>query len=159
MLSPTAVQIDIDIQHHIEHAECPRDDLIKKWAELALNLRAIDTEISLLIVDNDEMSALNERYRHKEGPTNVLSFPFEGPKDLDLPLLGDLVICLPKVIAEAHAQHKPLDAHFAHLTIHGCLHLLGYDHDIPDRAVQMEQLEIDLLKKLNFPNPYQERAL
>ena len=154
----TAVQIEVDIQHHVEHKDCPSDDLITHWAQLALNLRAQDTEISVLIVDNDEMSALNQEYRHKQGPTNVLAFPFEGPDDLDLPLLGDLVICLPKMMEEASAQHKTLEQHFAHLTIHGCLHLLGYDHDIAERAEQMEQLEIDLLKKLNFPNPYQERV-
>jgi probable rRNA maturation factor len=149
--------IDIDIQHHITHPDCPSDDLIVQWATTALALRDEASEISIALVDTDEMTALNETYRHKTGPTNVLAFPFEKPDDIDLPLLGDLVICIPKMIEEAHTQHKPLEAHFAHLTIHGCLHLLGYDHEDAKSAAVMEQLEIDLLKKLNFPNPYQGR--
>lgn len=150
--------IIVDIQHHITHPDCPSDALIIEWAQLALSLREQETEVSILLIDNDEMSQLNETYRHKNGPTNVLAFPFEKPDDLELPLLGDLAICIPQMITEAKAQHKPLNAHFAHLTIHGCLHLMGYDHEDVQSAAQMEQLEIDLLKKLNIPNPYQERT-
>lgn len=152
-------EITVDIQHHITHSDCPPDEMIIEWARLALTLRQKDTEISILLIGNDEMSQLNETYRHKVGPTNVLAFPFEKPDDLELSLLGDLAICVPQMILEAKAQHKPLNAHFAHLTIHGCLHLLGYDHEDATSATQMEQLEITLLNKLNIPNPYQERTL
>jgi probable rRNA maturation factor len=152
-------EITVDIQHHITHRDCPPDAMIIEWATLALTLRQKDTEISILLIDNDEMSQLNQTYRHKAGPTNVLAFPFEKPDDLELSLLGDLAICVPQMILEAKTQHKPLNAHFAHLTIHGCLHLLGYDHEDASSAAQMEQLEITLLNKLNIPNPYQERTL
>ncbi len=151
-------EITIDIQHHLTSNDCPADDDIRTWAKLALIERNEDTEISIILMGDEEMSELNETYRHKKGPTNVLSFPFEKPEDLKLSLLGDLAICVPQMIREAKTQHKPLTAHFAHLTIHGCLHLLGYDHIEPSDATVMELREIELLKQLNIPNPYQERA-
>jgi probable rRNA maturation factor len=151
-------EITVDIQHHMTFAECPSDDDISQWAKLALSECKEDTEISIILIGDDEMSQLNETYRHKKGPTNVLSFPFEKPDNLELSLLGDLAICVPQMIREANAQHKTINAHFAHLTIHGCLHLLGYDHIEPNDAEVMEKREIELLKQLNIPNPYQERA-
>lgn len=151
-------EITVDIQHHIADSHCPSDEDIQSFAKHALKLRNQDTEVSILLVDDEEMSQLNETYRHKKGPTNVLSFPFEKPDDIELSLLGDLVICVPQMIREALAQHKPIHAHFAHLTIHGCLHLLGYDHENKQDAEQMEQLEIELLTALNIPNPYEERV-
>ncbi len=151
--------ITIDIQHHAKFTDCPSDELITQWAQLALQLLGKDTEISISLIDFDEMSQLNETYRHKTGPTNVLAFPFEKPDDIELSLLGDLAICVPQMIIEAKTQHKPLNDHFAHLVIHGCLHLQGFDHLTKSDATHMEQLEIDLLKKLNIPNPYEERTL
>lgn len=151
--------ITIDIQHHFAHPDCPSDELITLFAQTALQMREVETEVSIALVDNAEMSELNKTYRHKDGTTNVLAFPFEKPDDIEMPLLGDLVICIPKMIEEAQQQHKSLEAHFAHLTIHGCLHLLGYDHIDSNDAAIMEQLEIDLLKKLNFPNPYQGKPV
>ncbi len=151
-------EITVDIQHHMTDNLCPSDDKIIEWATIALSLRQQETEISILLVDNEEMSQLNETYRHKSGPTNVLAFPFEKPDDLELSLLGDLAICVPQMLLEAKTQHKTVEAHFAHLTIHGCLHLLGYDHLDTHSATEMEQLEINLLKQLNMPNPYQERT-
>lgn len=150
-------EITVDIQHHIEEAQCPTDEDITKWARLALASRKQDTEISILLVDDEEMSQLNEAYRHKKGPTNVLSFPFEKPDNIELSLLGDLVICVPQMLREAKAQHKSIHEHFAHLTIHGCLHLLGFDHETTKDAEQMESREIEILKQVNMPNPYQER--
>jgi probable rRNA maturation factor len=150
-------EITVDIQHHIEDNRCPSDEDIIKWATLALSSQKQDTEISILLVDDEEMSQLNEAYRHKKGPTNVLSFPFEKPDNIELSLLGDLVICVPQMLREATAQHKTIPAHFAHLTIHGCLHLLGYDHENIQDAEKMESREIEILQQLNIPNPYQER--
>ncbi|MFA6037508.1 MAG: rRNA maturation RNase YbeY [Legionellales bacterium] len=152
-------EITVDIEHHIEHPDCPSDEQIIEWVKLALSQQKQDTEISIILIDDQEMSELNETYRHKKGPTNVLSFPFEKPEGLELSLLGDLAICVPQMLREAQEQHKPVYAHFAHLTIHGCLHLLGYDHIDTKSAEEMEQLEINLLKQINIPNPYQERTL
>lgn len=113
-------------------------------------------ELTIRIVDEDESSMLNATYRHKQGPTNVLSFPFQAPvPDMALAWLGDLVICAPLVKREAEAQHKSLEAHWAHLIVHGMLHLQGYDHQTDNEAEAMEALEITLLQKMGFPNPYQ----
>ena len=117
-------------------------------------------ELSILVVDEQAISELNETYRHKSGPTNVLSFPFEAPPGLPEEeadaLLGDIVICAQIVATEAQQQHKNLQAHWAHMVVHGVLHLLGYDHLNNEDAEQMESLEIQLLSELAFPNPYQE---
>jgi len=117
-------------------------------------------ELSIQVVDEQAISELNETYRHKSGPTNVLSFPFEAPPGLPEEeadaLLGDIVICAQIVATEAQQQHKNLQAHWAHMVVHGVLHLLGYDHLNNEDAEQMESLEIQLLSELAFPNPYQE---
>jgi probable rRNA maturation factor len=106
------------------------------------------------LVDEPESRALNERYRGKDRPTNVLSFPAELPEELDIPLLGDIVICAPLVAEEASSQGKPVEAHWAHLVVHGVLHLLGHDHQLESEAREMEALEVELLASLGFPNPY-----
>lgn len=114
------------------------------------------------IVDEKESAELNQHYRHKPGPTNVLSFPFEWPEGLDrlehedTTLLGDLIICAPVVEREAIAQNKPLLHHWAHMTVHGLLHLRGYDHIEEHEAEEMEIKEIAILKKLHIENPYLE---
>ena len=97
----------------------------------------------------------NARYRHKPGPTNVLSFPFEADIPLEVPLLGDLVICAAVVEREAREQDKPIEAHWAHMLVHGTLHLLGYDHVTDAQAHEMETTEIQLLQQLGFSNPYE----
>jgi len=107
------------------------------------------------LVDAPEMASLNKTYRGKDGPTNVLSFPADLPPDLDLPLLGDIVICAPVVAAEAREQHKSPDAHWAHMAVHGTLHLLGYDHLDENEAITMEALESAILADLHYPCPYQ----
>ncbi|MCB1807111.1 MAG: rRNA maturation RNase YbeY, partial [Candidatus Competibacteraceae bacterium] len=115
------------------------------------------TELTIRLVDEAESSMLNESYRHKQGPTNVLSFPFEAPiPEIDMPLLGDIVICVPVVEHEAAEQNKPLMAHWAHLVIHGVLHLQGYDHQTETEADVMEALEVTLLDRLGFPDPYRD---
>jgi probable rRNA maturation factor len=110
--------------------------------------------LTLRLVDRDESRALNLRYRGQDKPTNVLSFPAGLPCGLDLPLLGDIVICAPLVGEEAEKQHKSLQSHWAHLVIHGVLHLLGHDHQDEKEAVDMEAIEVDLLASLGFSDPY-----
>jgi probable rRNA maturation factor len=113
-----------------------------------------DTEIVVRIVDEQESAELNEQYRHKSGPTNILSFPVEVPEGIELNLLGDLVICAPVLEKEALEQHKTLSDHWAHIIVHGVLHLLGYDHLDDEEAELMENKEIAILKQLTIKNPY-----
>jgi len=116
------------------------------------------TQMTVRIVETDEMVKLNQQYRQKTGPTNVLSFPFEAPSgmpiDLIEPALGDVVVCAAVVTDEAAAQGKTLLAHWAHMIVHGTLHLLGYDHIQNDDAQKMETLEIAVLAELGYANPY-----
>ena len=135
----------------------PSEDDIRNWitAALAGLTQREETEISVRLVDTEEMTTLNETYRDKAGPTNVLSFPSDLPEGLQLPLLGDIVICAPVVRAEAAQQGKSLSAHWAHMTIHGALHLLGYDHIAEGEAATMEALESAILARLDYPCPYQ----
>jgi probable rRNA maturation factor len=134
----------------------PTRQQLQQWAEAAL-IEAASTELTIRLVDEAESSALNQQYRHKSGPTNVLSFPFEAPMPgMDIPLLGDVVICAPRVVCEASEQGKPLLAHWAHLVIHGVLHLQGYDHQTDAEAELMEALEVSLLTRLGYANPYQD---
>jgi probable rRNA maturation factor len=130
---------------------------LRHWARAALAGRRRDAELAIRIVDAAESRALNRRYRGKDKPTNVLAFPAELPPELQLPLLGDLVICREVVEAEAAAQAKPLDAHWAHMVVHGTLHLVGYDHQTAGEAATMETLEAEILAELGWPNPYRER--
>lgn len=146
----------IDIQRVFESEGQPDEVRIQAWVDAALEDVDRDTEIVIRIVDEAESAQLNGQYRHKKGPTNILSFPFEAPVGIELNLLGDLVICAPVVAKEAIEQHKPLAHHWAHIIVHGVLHLLGYDHLDDDEAKQMEGREIEILKKLNINNPYIE---
>ncbi len=140
-------QLDITIQIASELANIPAKLQFKKWAKAALR---VDTEVTIRIVDAQEALELNSTYRGKDYATNVLTFPLtETPH-----LMGDIIICAPVVVAEAAAQHKPLEAHFAHLTVHGVLHLHGYDHENEPQAELMESLEITILQKLGYANPY-----
>jgi probable rRNA maturation factor len=127
----------------------------QRWVNKALISRTQLSEITIRIVSKKESTNLNESFRHKKGPTNILSFPFEPPAGIYSPLLGDLVICAGLVNQEAKQQQKKPRAHWAHLVIHGCLHLIGYDHINPKDAIKMENLEIKLLKELGYANPYQ----
>lgn len=133
----------------------PDEAELRRWISAALDgQREADTEISLRLVDDAEMSQLNQTWRGKRGPTNVLSFPCELPAGLDLPMLGDIVICAPVVQREAAEQGKPLQAHWAHMLVHGTLHLLGFDHIDDTDAEIMEALESRILGTLNYPCPY-----
>jgi len=152
--------IELDIQHAVEDklliASLPSDVQLNEWVHAALAQYKRPFELTVRLVEQDESQALNSQYRGKDKPTNVLSFPFEVPDGVELNLLGDLIICAQVVAHEAHEQNKTLAAHWAHMVIHGCLHLLGYDHISDDDAQEMEALEIDILKKLGFNNPYEE---
>ncbi len=132
----------------------PEEEDLRKWIRAALSNRRVDTEISLRLVDVDEMSQLNEAYRGNSGATNVLSFPADLPAELQLPLLGDIVICAPVVHREALEQGKSANAHWAHMAIHGTLHLLGFDHLEDEEAEVMEALETAILAQLHYPCPY-----
>jgi probable rRNA maturation factor len=127
---------------------------IQQWVDAALQDYDKDTEIVVRIVDVHESAQLNKQYRHKPGPTNILSFPVEVPEGIELNLLGDLVVCAPVVEREAIEQQKLLTHHWAHIIIHGVLHLLGYDHIEDDEAEIMENKEINILQTLNITNPY-----
>ena len=138
------------------HPTIPTKKQFQQWLNLIAAAENISSEITLRIVDQIEMQQLNKSYRHKDKPTNVLSFPYEPfPGEAQTNLLGDLVICAPVVTAEAAAQNKSELAHWAHLTLHGTLHLLGYDHEIATEADIMEAKEIAFLQQLGYANPYE----
>jgi probable rRNA maturation factor len=146
--------LELDLQVASE-ANAPNEAQFRLWCELGLRQRTADSELTIRLVDEAEGRELNSTWRHKDYATNVLSFPADVPDEmLDIPLLGDLVICVPVVVREAAEQGKTLDAHWAHLVIHGCLHLLGYDHIDDDEAEEMEALEQTLLAELGYPDPY-----
>lgn len=135
--------------------DTPEVSQFEAWARAALRAAEEDCELSIRLVDEDESAELNSQYRGKTGPTNVLSFPFDSPIELEPRLLGDLVICVPVVVREAAEQGKVVEAHWAHMVVHGCLHLLGYDHIEDEEAEQMESLEIEILQTLHIADPYQ----
>lgn len=154
--------MDIDLQHGAGIVEAdpaiPSAAQMGQWIEAVLQRqdRSGETVVTVRVVDAPEMADLNQTYRHKTGVTNILSFPFSAPPGLVLPLLGDMVVCLPVLQQEAAAQGKPLQQHWAHLLVHGTLHLLGFDHVDPLQAVDMEGLECEILQSFGIPDPYGE---
>ena len=149
------MSLELDLQIAIDLPGLPAESAFRRWAEAALAGADYlkDAELTIRIVNEAESTALNESYRHKQGPTNVLSFSFETPPEIESALLGDIVICAPVVLREAVVQGKTPEAHWAHLVAHGVLHLLGYDHD-EMQAEAMESLEIRILAGLGYPDPY-----
>ncbi|MFK7831412.1 MAG: rRNA maturation RNase YbeY [Congregibacter sp.] len=156
--------LTLDVQRDTQEP-CPGEDDLRRAIELALHAvqnsnRQPQWELSLRIVDRAEMQSVNKRFRGKDTPTNVLSFPAELPPGLPdevaLPILGDLLVCAPVVKSEADSQRKALAAHWDHMLIHGVLHLLGYDHESEAEAQEMESLETRLLGELGWPCPYTE---
>ncbi|HRX72436.1 MAG: rRNA maturation RNase YbeY [Candidatus Competibacteraceae bacterium] len=147
--------LELDLQIALEMPGLPAEIDFRCWAEAALTGAGYrkDAELTIRVVNEAEITALNETYRHKQGLTNVLSFPFEAPFGIESALLGDVVICAPVVLREAVSQEKSPEAHWAHLTIHGVLHLLGYDHDEAQGDI-MESLEIRILSDLGYADPY-----
>ncbi|OBX87366.1 rRNA maturation RNase YbeY [Haemophilus haemolyticus] len=147
--------IFVDLQIATENIEgLPTEEQIVQWATAVVQPEGDKVEMTVRIVDEAESHELNLTYRGKDRPTNVLSFPFECPDEVELPLLGDLVICRQVVEREAAEQEKPLMAHWAHMVVHGSLHLLGYDHIEDDEAEEMESLETQIMQGLGFDDPY-----
>lgn len=160
LLSVNRMNINLDIQRAVE--ALPSDEDFNRWIEQTLTSEmdeiaaAEELELTIRIVDVAESAQLNQQYRHKTGATNVLSFPFEAPEEVELNLLGDLVICTDIVHNEAEEQHKEELAHWAHMVVHGTLHLLGYDHITDAQANIMEAKEIKILSQLGYTDPYRE---
>jgi len=168
-MSTEPAPLILDLQTATHAVDLPERADLERWISAAVTAgaphRAGATELTIRLVDEAEGAALNHRFRGREGPTNVLSFPFEAPAaiaGLDEPdadplgaLIGDLVICAPVVEGEAREQGKPSEAHWAHMVVHGVLHLLGHDHDAPDEATRMEALETAVLGGLGYPTPYE----
>ncbi|MDN2481773.1 rRNA maturation RNase YbeY [Vibrio astriarenae] len=149
------MSIALDLQLAVEdESTLPTQLQFQQWLEAAITLFQPQAEVTVRIVDEQESHQLNHEYRGKDKPTNVLSFPFETPPGIELDLLGDLIICRQVVEREAQEQNKPLHAHWAHMVVHGSLHLLGYDHIEDDEAEEMESLETEIMQKLGFEDPY-----
>lgn len=150
-------KIDVGISYGLPRKGIPSAVSVRRWVAAALAGHRKAVELSVRFVDSVEGRALNRQYRGKDYATNVLSFPAELPPGVKLPLLGDLVICAPVVALEAIGQDKPLPHHYAHLVVHGCLHLLGLDHENDADAELMEARERRVLASLGIPDPYAER--
>lgn len=148
--------MDPDLQLVSTDPDLPDPERLRTWVRAALVERGEGAELTLRVVDEAEMRDLNRRYRGKDGPTNVLSFAYEAAAGVGPPLLGDLVVCAPVVRREATEQGKRFEDHFAHMVVHGCLHLLGYDHLEVEEARRMERLETDILREFQIANPYEE---
>ncbi len=133
--------------------DVPEPELLQSWAEAAY-LNTAPAVASVLVTTSDEIQQLNKQYRDKDKPTNVLSFPMQSPAEVDPRLLGDIALCAPVIKQEANQQSKSEKSHWAHMVVHGMLHLQGYDHIKNDEAEIMEQLEIKILNQLGFANPY-----
>ena len=155
------IRLDVAVGYATPRAGIPAAVSFRKWVAAALAGRIREADLAIRIVGSKEGRSLNHHYRGKDYATNVLSFPAELPeglpKGVKLPLLGDLVLCAPVVAKEAAAQGKPVAAHYAHLTVHGVLHLLGWNHEDTREAECMEQLEREILAGLGLPDPYIER--
>ena len=146
----------IDLQLACNATELPSLELFQRWTDIALTaVTDQEFELTIRLVNLAESQQLNNQYRKINKPTNVLSFPFEVPDGIELNLLGDLVVCVQIVEQEAKEQGKALFDHWAHMIIHGCLHLLGYDHINDADADEMEALEVKILAQLSINNPYE----
>lgn len=148
------MSITLDLQLATTATDLPSEQQFQLWLNAAVLPFQTDAEVTIRLVDEAESQQLNFDYRQKDKPTNVLSFPFQQPPGLELPLLGDLVICAQVVSREATEQGKTAEAHWAHMVVHGCLHLLGFDHINDAEAEEMEAEEILILQSLGLPNPY-----
>lgn len=149
--------LQVEVQQAGEGLSVPDEDSLTRWARLAFRTAgSANYSVVLRLTDESESRQLNNEYRGRDYATNVLSFPFETPEFIDEKHLGDLVICAPVVNREAGQQGKSSEAHWAHMVIHGMLHLQGYDHLTDDEAAAMESLETELLSQLDIANPYED---
>jgi probable rRNA maturation factor len=148
---------EIIVQRVVQSKSLPTTAKLKRWATGVLTNKLSHAELTIRIVDKQEITELNSTYRHKNKPTNVLSFPFDMPPELkdETPILGDIIICAEVIAEEAEAQEKTLEAHWAHMVVHGTLHLLGFDHENDQDAEVMEAEEIKILQTFGFNDPYQ----
>lgn len=160
MIHPADELLDLElgVSYALARRGLPAAVSFRRWVAAALQGRIRRADLALRLVDEREGRALNRHYRGKDYATNVLSFPAELPPgvQLELPILGDLVLCAPVVAREAREQGKPLAHHYAHLTVHGVLHLLGFDHIDAREAEAMELLERQILAELGIGDPYRE---
>ena len=156
VLQRLAARLDLTLEDRLEAEQAlPEGKQWRRWCQAALQRDVHKAQISLVVVDETEGRALNRDYRGKDYATNVLSFALnEGDTVAGMPLFGDLVFCAPVVAREAAEQGKSLDAHYAHLAVHGMLHLQGFDHEADDEAKAMEALETVILGKLGYADPY-----
>lgn len=148
-----AIYLDLQLAT-ADETGLPTEAEFQQWLNAAVTPFQADAEVTIRLVDKQESHALNLEYRGKDRPTNVLSFPFEAPPEIEMNLLGDLIICRQVVETEALEQQKPLNAHWAHMVVHGSLHLLGYDHIEDDEAEEMEALETEIMQNMGFIDPY-----
>jgi probable rRNA maturation factor len=150
------VSLELELQIATQQDSVPSKESFVSWSKAALRDEREQAEIVIRLVGEDEVQGLNREYRGKNRPTNVLSFPSNLPEIVNSDLLGDLVICVPVVIREAQEQGKTPEAHWAHMVVHGVLHLIGYDHQNEDEAQTMERLEGEVMASLGFQDPYRE---
>jgi len=144
----------VDVLYETDPKGLPTEADFERWLKLAMEGRRLRAEVCIRIVTDEESRELNHTWRGKDSSTNVLSFPFEAPPGVPTDLIGDLAICADVVAREAQEQNKPLLHHWAHMVIHGLLHLIGFDHINDIDAEEMEALEINLLAQLGISNPY-----
>lgn len=148
----------LDYQLACDDQPVPSALVVQEWLNtIFVQRQLISGEVTIRIVESSEGQALNHAYRQKDSATNVLSFPFEAPEGITMDFLGDIVICAEVVNREAETQHKTRDAHWAHMVVHGVLHLLGFDHTNEVDAEQMEALEVEILNTLGIDDPYTDR--
>jgi probable rRNA maturation factor len=150
-----SIELELQIASNIK--TLPHPAQFREWISVTLFQRLDTAELTIRIVDEEEGAELNEQYREKKGATNVLSFPYQPMPGVASRLLGDIVICAPIVEREAEENDKPLISHWAHMVVHGTLHLLGYNHEVESEAIEMETLETAILLQLGFPPPYGEK--
>ncbi len=151
--------LEVDVQVACDEDDLPDPAELRAWARAAVGNLREDAELTIRIVGEAESARLNSSYRNKDGATNVLSFPFDPPAGVDILLLGDIVICAPVVRREANEQSKSVSSHWAHMVVHGALHLLGFDHEQECEAQEMEAMETRILAVLGFDNPYESRGI
>lgn len=164
---PSKYACHVDVQCFYADVTVPSDQTFRQWTRAVLDFLIAaklqdnqNIELSILIVDETDSQLLNNQFRQKNQPTNVLSFPFDTPEIFRqhqaVTILGDIVICAPIVERESQQQHKTIEEHWAHMLVHGVLHLLGYDHMNDKDATIMEAMEVEILSNLNYQNPYME---